>query len=87
MTVDTWHQVVGGNFFSAKPVGVRGGVDYGFSGEVRRMDTAKISSCLARGEIVLLSCLGFSPSGEVFNVDSEAVAAACAIQVAASKLV
>ena len=79
--------VVGGNFFyTAQPVGVRNGVDYGFTGEVRSVDTAKVSQHLDAGEIVLLTALGYSASGTVFNVRTEHVAASAAAALGASKL-
>lgn len=34
--------VVGGNYFSAQPVGVRNGVDYGCTGEVRKVEADRI---------------------------------------------
>lgn len=34
--------VAGGNYFSAKPIGVRNGLDYGCSGEVRKVEADRI---------------------------------------------
>lgn len=34
--------VAGGNYFSAKPIGVRNGLDYGCTGEVRRVEADRI---------------------------------------------
>jgi amino-acid N-acetyltransferase len=56
-------------------------VDYGFSGEVRRVEVDKIMDRLIAGDVVHLTCLGFSPSGQVFNVDTEDLARVCAIKV------
>jgi amino-acid N-acetyltransferase len=67
--------VVSGNFFSAQPFGVLHGVDYQFSGFVRRFEADKIHQCHANRDIVLLTTLGVSPTGEVFNVNSEYLAA------------
>lgn len=67
--------VVSGNFFSAQPFGVLDGVDYQFSGFVRRFEAEKIHQCHANRDIVLLTTLGVSPTGEVFNVNSEYLAA------------
>ena len=79
--------VVGGNFFyTAQPIGVRNGIDYGFSGEVRSVDVEKISQHLDAGEIVLLSSLGYSASGTIFNVRSEQVAASVSAALGATKL-
>lgn len=79
-------RVVSGNFVTARPLGVRDGVDYGFTGEVRRIDTVGIKHSLDSGAIVLLSALGYSPTGEVFNLAGEEVATATASALRADKL-
>ncbi len=80
-------QVASGNLVTARPVGVRDGVDYGHTGEVRRIDTEAIRQRLDCGAIVLLSPLGYSPTGEVFNLASNEVATATAIALGADKLI
>src|SRR5690606_16628903 len=57
-------RVVGGNFITARPLGVRDGVDFLFTGEVRRVDTEGIGRQLDSGALVLVSPLGVSPTGE-----------------------
>jgi amino-acid N-acetyltransferase len=80
--------VVGGNFFyTAQPVGVRDGIDFGYTGEVRSVDTAKINQHLNNGEIVLMTALGYSASGTIFNVKTEQIAASAASALGASKLI
>lgn len=79
-------RVVSGNFVTARPVGVRDGVDYCFTGEVRRVDAAAIKTALGDNAIVLLSPLGYSPTGEVFNINAEEVATAVAVALRADKL-
>mmetsp|Transcript_1959 Transcript_1959/g.4319 ORF Transcript_1959/g.4319 Transcript_1959/m.4319 type:complete len:715 (+) Transcript_1959:106-2250(+) len=79
--------VVSGNFYSAQPFGVLNGVDYKFSGFVRRLETNKIQQVLNNRDIVLLTTLGFSPTGEVFNVNSEYLAAHAAGALGASKVI
>lgn len=79
-------RVVSGNFVTARPVGVRDGIDYGFTGEVRRIDAVGIRHSLDSGAIVLLSALGYSPTGEVFNLAAEEVATATAAALRADKL-
>ena len=80
--------VVSGNFFfSAKPLGVRGGVDYKLTGEVRRIEVDNLNKRLEAGDVVLLTSLGYSPSGEAFNVPSESLAAECAAKLQAAKLI
>jgi len=79
--------VVSGNFYSAQPFGVLDGVDYQYSGFVRRMEVNKINQVHQNRDIVLLTSLGFSPTGEVFNVNSEYLAAYAAGELGASKII
>lgn len=76
-----------GNFVVAMPMGVRGGVDYKYTGSVRRIDSDGINMQLDYGSIVLLSPIGYSPTGEVFNLALEDVAAQTAIALKADKLI
>ena len=76
-----------GNFVIAKPLGVRDGIDYCHTGEVRRIDASGIHQQLDAGRIVLLSPLGYSPTGEVFNLSAEEIATATAVALHADKLV
>ncbi len=79
-------RVVSGNVVTARPLGVRDGVDYGFTGEVRRIDDRAIRLWLDQEAIVLLSPLGYSPTGEIFNLSAEGVAVATAMALRADKL-
>jgi amino-acid N-acetyltransferase len=79
-------RVASGNFVTARPLGVRDGTDYGLTGEVRRIDTEAITQRLDSGAIVLVSPLGYSPTGEVFNVTALEVATAVASTLHADKL-
>lgn len=76
-----------GNFVIAKPMGVRDGIDYKYTGTVRRIDSDGINMQLDYGSIVLLSPIGYSPTGEVFNLALEDVAAQTAIALNADKLI
>jgi len=76
-----------GNFVIAKPMGVRSGVDHKYTGEVRRIDHEGINAQLDLGSIVLLSPIGYSTTGEVFNLALEDVATATAITLKADKLI
>jgi len=80
-------RVASGNFVTARPVGVRNGIDHHFTGEVRRIDAQGIQSRLENGEIVLLSPIGYSPSGEVFNLSALEVAESVAVALCAPKLI
>ncbi|MEK6708260.1 MAG: amino-acid N-acetyltransferase [Pseudomonadota bacterium] len=80
-------RVASGNFVTARPVGIVEGVDLMHTGEVRKVDAAAIRSRLEQGEVALLSPLGYSPTGEIFNLTLENVAAAAAIALNAEKLI
>ncbi|NHN78710.1 amino-acid N-acetyltransferase [Azotobacter chroococcum] len=79
-------RVVGGNFVTARPIGVVDGIDYLHTGEVRRIDRKGIGRQLDERAIVLLSPLGYSPTGEIFNLACEDVATRAAIDLGADKL-
>jgi amino-acid N-acetyltransferase len=80
-------RVVSGNLVGARPVGIVGGVDYGQTGLARRIETDTIRFALQSGAIVLLSNIGFSATGEAFNLGMEDVAATTAIALDADKLI
>ncbi|WP_411728192.1 amino-acid N-acetyltransferase [Methyloglobulus sp.] len=84
---DSGLKVASGNFVTAKPLGVIDGVDYCHTGEVRRIDSNAIQQQLEQKNVVLISPIGYSPSGEVFNLSAEQVATAVAISLNAEKLV
>lgn len=79
-------RVVSGNFVTAKPLGVHDGVDFQHTGEVRRIDDQAIGQLLNLGYVVLLSCLGYSPTGEAFNMEAEDIATQTAVSLEAEKL-
>ena len=80
-------RVSSGNFLVARPLGVRDGIDFQHTGELRRVDTEAIRAHLDQGSIVLISPLGYSPAGEVFNLRAEEVARDVAAELQAAKLV
>lgn len=80
-------RVASGNFVMARPWGVRNGVDHQFTGNVRRIDVDAIRARLDASDIVLLSPLGYSPTGDIFNLSSHEVAAAAASALSADKLI
>ena len=84
---DGHKQVSSGNFITAKPVGIRKGVDFRHSGEVRKIHRESIQRLLDDGDIVLASPVGYSPTGEVFNLSCEDVATQIAITLKAQKLI
>jgi amino-acid N-acetyltransferase len=80
-------RVASGNFVTARPVGVRNGVDYWYTGEVRRIDADAIKQRLDAGAVVLISNLGYSWTGETFNLSVHDVASSVAEALSADKLV
>lgn len=80
-------RVTSGNFVTAKPLGVLDGIDYHYTGKVRRIDASAIRQQLDQNNIVLISPIGYSPSGEVFNLSAEEVATEVAIALKAEKLI
>lgn len=76
-----------GNFVTAKPAGIRDGVDYCHTGEVRRIDAESIRQRLDDGSVVVLSPLGYSTTGEIFNLTATEVATATAGALKADKLI
>lgn len=79
--------VVSGNFVTAKPLGIHAGVDLHLSGEVRAIDNDLILKLLNQNNIVLVSPLGYSKTGEIFNIQATEVATKTAIAVNADKLI
>ncbi|MDO6746360.1 amino-acid N-acetyltransferase [Gilvimarinus sp. 1_MG-2023] len=79
-------EVVSGNFVSAMPHGVIDGVDLQHTGKVRRVNTQQLVRSLDAGAIALLSPLGYSATGEVFNLTYADVATHVASALQADKL-
>ena len=59
-------RVTGGNFITARPVGVVDGVDYQYTGAVRKILDEEIKADLDQQNVVLITPLGVSPAGEIF---------------------
>jgi amino-acid N-acetyltransferase len=80
-------RIISGNFVTARPLGVIDGVDHELTGITRKISYETIQPILNGGSLVLLSPLGFSPTGEVFNLTMEDVAVTAAIALRADKLI
>ena len=78
--------VISGNFVTARPVGVVDGVDHLFTGQPRKVHAQRIESALNAGALVLLSPMGYSPSGQAFNLAADELAADVALALNADKL-
>jgi amino-acid N-acetyltransferase len=80
-------RIISGNFVTARPIGVIDGIDHELTGITRKVAYETIHPILATGSLVLLSPLGFSPTGEAFNLTMEDVAVSAAIALRADKLI
>ncbi|CAL0314373.1 unnamed protein product [Lupinus luteus] len=79
--------VASGNFLAAKRRGVVNGIDFGSTGEVKKVDASRMRERLDGGCVVILSNLGYSSSGELLNCNAYEVATACALAIGADKLI
>lgn len=79
-------RVASGNFIAARPVGVVKGTDFQFTGAVRKVDAVGIARRLDAGDVVLVPHVGYSLTGEVFNLAWEDVAESVAVSLKADKL-
>jgi len=76
-----------GNYIKAKPFGIRKGIDFHHTGTVRKINTDLIHQQLDMGAIVIVAPIGYSPSGEIFNIHSTEVAGEVATALLADKLI
>ncbi|MBX2826376.1 MAG: amino-acid N-acetyltransferase [Gammaproteobacteria bacterium] len=79
--------VASGNFITAQPYGVHDGVDFCHTGIVRQVHVNAIRRQIEHGQLVLLSPLGYSLTGELFNLQSVDVAMQTAAALDAEKLI
>ncbi len=79
--------VVSGNFIAARPIGVIDGVDHEFTGSVRKVHRQRLSNIMDSGAIVLLPPIGYSPSGQAFNLAAHELATEVAVALQADKLI
>lgn len=80
-------QLVTGNFVIARPIGVLDGADHQLAGQSRRVRANGINAALDTGAIVLLSPMGYSPSGQAFNLAADELAEQVAVALGANKLI
>ena len=79
-------RVLSGNFVTAMPQGIIDGTDFQLTGKVRRVDAAGIIQQLDQRALVLISPLGYSLTGEIFNLSFADVATQIAVALDADKL-
>lgn len=80
-------QLVTGNFVTARPIGVLDSVDHELAGQPRRIRVNGIDRSLDTGAIVLLSPMGYSPSGQAYNLAADELAEQVAVALEADKLI
>lgn len=80
-------RVRSGNVITAMPCGIVDGINYQHTGKVRKIDTHAIDEVIFSGALALISPLGYSLTGEVFNLTYTEVAAKVAIEIGADKLI
>lgn len=78
--------LVSGNWVIARPKGVVDGIDYQHTGQLRKMNHEAIQACLESKQIVLLTPLAYSLTGEVFNLNTLEQACEVAKLLRADKL-
>ena len=79
--------IISGNFLTAKPVGIIDGIDHLHTGRVRNVNQKQLEQLLEYGNIILLSPLGYSPTGQIYNLLFEEVAGITANKLKADKLI
>ena len=79
--------VVGGNFVTARPLGVVDGVDHLHTGVTRKVHADQIRATLNGDTVALLSPVGYSPSGAAYNLNADELAADVALALGADKLI
>lgn len=75
-----------GNWVRARGKGVLGGIDYGTSGEIDKLDDDAIRTILSNGIIPIFPCIGWSVAGKPYNISSIQLATQIAVHLQADKL-
>ena len=79
--------LVSGNFVAAQPIGIIDGIDHQCTGRLRSAHVDALQQLLDSQAIVLQSPVGFSASGQAFNLAAEELAAELAAALGADKLI
>lgn len=80
-------QVRSGNIVTAMPCGITDGIDLQYTGKVRKIDAYGLDEMLFNGSIALISPIGYSVTGEAFNLAYTEVATEIAVALEADKLI
>jgi len=79
--------LVSGNFVTGMPLGVIDGIDMQHSGKVRNIKHEALNAMLEQNHVILLSNIGYSKTGEIFNLPAEELASEVAQALQADKLI
>ena len=85
LTADGISAVIG-NWVRARTLGVVDGVDYMNAGKVERILTRHLEDLIDDGVVPIFPCIGWSASGEPYNVSSNELAGVLSGSVGAEKL-
>lgn len=80
-------KTLSGNFLSAKPLGIRKGIDYLYTGLIRQVDASAIGAALDTGAAVICNTLGYSATGETFNLSLSECTLEIAKRIKADKII
>lgn len=80
-------KIRGGNFITAMPQGILDGIDHQMTGKVRSVDGQTIRQIIDNKCLALLSPLGYSITGEVFNLSFVDIGTAVATEIGADKVI
>lgn len=77
----------GGDLHLVRAVKKNGGVDLGFVGDIRAVDTQWIQRLWGHGAVPIISSIALGSEGEYYNVNADQMASACAVACGANALV
>ena len=80
-------RLIRGNFLVAKPLGVKKGIDFQQTGKVRHVEVDLLHDQLDSGCLLLQSNIGYSVTGELFNLCEIEIATEIAISLKAEKMI
>jgi len=80
-------EVLSGNWVVAQPYGIHEGVDYQFTGKIRKLQVEALKQHLGQNRLPILPPLGYSPTGECFTLSYDELALSTASQLNAEKLI
>ena len=75
-----------GNWVKARAIGVEGGTDFQHAGHVERVQLDLLRNVLDDGLVPIFPCIGWSSSGQPYNISSRELATSISMSLAADKL-